>query len=68
MNNQITIRRQKSAGANVQSLLGNLPMFSEMSREELDRIAAFTLPNSSSKYLKLPSRFCARPGFASWAF
>jgi CRP/FNR family transcriptional regulator, dissimilatory nitrate respiration regulator len=49
MNNQITIRRQKSAGANVQALLGNLPMFSEMSREELDRVAAFTLPSYAAK-------------------
>lgn len=49
MNNHITLRRPKSAGASVQALLGNLPMFSEMSREELDRIAAHTLPSHVAK-------------------
>jgi CRP-like cAMP-binding protein len=49
MNNQVTVRRPKSAATSVQSLLGNLPMFSEMSREELDRIAAFTLPSRVAK-------------------
>jgi len=43
MNNEITVRRLKPAATNVQALLGNLPMFSEMSREEIDRVAAFTL-------------------------
>lgn len=44
MNNDITVRQPKPAGANVPALLGKLPMFSEMSGAELDRIAAFTLP------------------------
>ncbi len=33
MSNQITIRRPKSAATNVQSLLGNLPLFSELERD-----------------------------------
>lgn len=45
MNDEPSARRLRPPGANVQALLGNLPMFSEMSREELDRIAACTLPS-----------------------
>ena len=49
MNNEITVRRLKPAATNVQALLGNLPMFSEMSREEIDRVAAFTLASRVAK-------------------
>lgn len=45
MSSPITIQRTKSAATNVPAILGKLPMFSEMSREELERIAAFTLPS-----------------------
>jgi CRP-like cAMP-binding protein len=45
MSSPITLHRSKSAATNVQALLGKLPMFSEMNAEELDRIAAFTLPS-----------------------
>src|SRR3990172_1507811 len=47
--NDGTVRRLKPAGIRVQDFLGNLPMFSEMSREELDRIAACTLPSYVAK-------------------
>ena len=47
--NDGTVRRLKPAGIRVQDFLGNLPMFSEMSREELDRIAACTLPSYAAK-------------------
>ena len=49
MNSPIAIQQSKSAATNVQAILGKLPMFSEMSREELDRIAAFTLPSRIAK-------------------
>lgn len=45
MNNDSALRALKPSGIQVQALLGKLPMFSEMNREELDRIAAFTLPS-----------------------
>jgi len=43
------VRRPKPGGIDLQAFLGNLPMFSEMSREELDRIAAFTFPSYVAK-------------------
>ena len=49
MNDNGTAGRLKPSGIHVQAFLGNLPMFSEMSREELDRIAAFTLPSHVGK-------------------
>ena len=49
MNSPITIQRSKSAATNVQAILGKLPMFSEMTREELERIAAFTSPSHAAK-------------------
>lgn len=49
MSNEITMRRAKFAGANVQAILSKLPMFSEMSREEIDRIAACTMPSHVAK-------------------
>ena len=49
MNDNHAMRRPRHPGIQVQTFLGNLPMFSEMSREELDRIAAFTLPSYVGK-------------------
>lgn len=40
MSDDTAVRRLKHPGIQVQAFPGNLPMFSEMSREELDRIAA----------------------------
>lgn len=49
MDQRITIRGQKSGGGNMLAILGNLPLFSEMNAEELERIAAFTLPAHAAK-------------------
>jgi CRP-like cAMP-binding protein len=49
MNDAITIRKSRLGGGNVLAILGNLPLFSEMSREELERIAAFTLPMHAAR-------------------
>jgi CRP/FNR family transcriptional regulator, dissimilatory nitrate respiration regulator len=54
MNDAIPLRvllktAAKPAGINVQAFLGKLPMFSEMSQAEIDRIAAFTLPSRVAK-------------------
>ena len=49
MNDDSTVRRLKHPGTRVQALLGNLPLFSMMSREELDRIAAHTVASYAGK-------------------
>jgi CRP-like cAMP-binding protein len=49
MDQRITIRGQKAGGGNVPAILGKLPLFSEMNAEELERIAAHTLPAKFAK-------------------
>jgi CRP-like cAMP-binding protein len=49
MKNGITIHKQRPGAGNVPDILGKLPMFSEMNREELERIAAVTLPTHVAK-------------------
>ena len=49
MDQRITIRGQKAGSSNVPAILGKLPLFSEMNAEELERIAAHTLPAKFAK-------------------
>jgi CRP-like cAMP-binding protein len=49
MKDPTAARRATQSGIRVQEFLGRLPLFSEMSEAELDRIAAHTLPSYAGK-------------------
>jgi CRP/FNR family transcriptional regulator, dissimilatory nitrate respiration regulator len=49
MNHDLTDRKSKPGSIRPQTFLGRLPMFSEMSPGELDRVAAFTMPSRVAK-------------------